>query len=295
MTLSLDGRTKICGIIGHPLEHTLSPLMHNAAFVHLGLNFIYLPFNVFPEDLERAIAGLRALNFVGFNVTYPYKENVINYLDELDKGAGLAGAVNTVVRCGDKLRGCNTDGAGLVRFLETEAGFSAGGKRVLVLGAGGAAKAIAVHLALAGAKEITIANRTFEKAGKLAEVINAKTASSSRALPWNPSRDSREGEENAPLKEAVAAADLVVQTTPLGMHPKDNVCPSFPYEALYKRQVVVDIIYHPARTLFLMEAAKRGARVYNGTGMLLHQGAMAFELWTGKEPPLKIMRRALGL
>jgi shikimate dehydrogenase len=293
MVLSVSSRTKVCGIIGHPLEHTLSPRMHNTAFRHLGLDFIYLPFPVLPPDLERAVAGMRALNFAGFNVTHPYKEKVTAFLDELDEGAGATGAVNTVVRSKTGLKGYNTDGAGLVRFLEAEAGFAARGKRVLLLGAGGAAKAVAVSLALAGAKEITVANRTLAKARELAETVNAKTPARARALSWNPSGDCPLPEENAPLREAAASADLVVQTTSLGMYPAENTCPSFPFGALSEKQVVVDIIYRPARTLFLQEAAKRGAKTYNGVGMLLHQGALAFELWTGKKAPLEVMRSVL--
>lgn len=293
MILNISGRTRPCGLIGYPLEHTLSPKMHNTAFQHLGLDYVYIPFNVLPQDLERAVAGLRALGFVGFNVTHPHKENVVNYLDELDEGARLAGAVNTVVRQGDRLKGYNTDGAGFVRHLETEVGFAVKGKRVLVLGAGGAAKAVAVYLALAGAKEVIIANRTFEKARKLAEVISEKTPAGSNAVAWNPTGEEQVWEDGEALKEAVASADLVVQTTSLGMHPREDVCPSFPYEALGERHLVVDIIYNPTRTLFLQEAAKRGARVQNGMGMLLYQGAMAFELWTNRAAPLNVMRRVL--
>lgn len=289
----ISGRTKPCGLIGYPVEHTLSPQMHNAAFRYLGLEYVYLPFSVLPQDLGQAVVGLRALGFVGFNVTVPHKERIIPYLDEVDEGAGLAGAVNTVVREGERLKGYNTDGAGFVRHLETEVGFTAKGKRVLVLGAGGAAKAVAVYLALAGAKEVIIANRTFEKARKLAQVINEKTPAGASAVAWNPTGEEQVWEDAEALKEVVASADLVVQTTSLGMHPREDVCPHFPYEALGDRHLVVDIIYNPTRTLFLQEAAKRGARVQNGMGMLLYQGAMAFELWTGRAAPLDVMRGAL--
>lgn len=288
MNYLISGRTRVCGLIGYPVEHSFSPAMHNAAFAHLRLDYVYVAFPVKPEDLKDALWGIRALNLAGVNVTVPHKEKVIPFLDELAEGARLIGAVNTVECRGGRLVGHNTDGAGFVRFLTTEAGFDPQGKRALILGAGGAARAVAVYLALSGARELVVANRSHARAEELAGLLNERTPARATALPW-----SAGGEGAAEMAEAAAASDLIVQTTPLGMHPAESTCPAFPFAVLRPGQVVVDLVYNPPRTLFMERAARAGARVYNGLGMLLHQGALAFELWTGHKAPLEVMRKAL--
>lgn len=301
----ISGRTMVCGLFGFPVEHSFSPAMHNAAFGHLGLDFVYVPFPVPPGELERAVSAIHALNLVGVNVTVPHKEKVSAYLDELTPGAKLTGAVNTIVNQGGRLVGYNTDGAGFIRFLADEARFEPAGKRVLILGAGGAARAVAVHLALAGVSQLVVANRTLQKATVLADLLNDQTPARATAVSWaaNAFQPGRSQDEDGPVAdsrtaseaELAAWADLIVQTTPLGMHPREDTCPDFPFGCLHSGQVVLDLVYNPPRTLFLERAARAGARVYNGLGMLLYQGALAFELWTGKKAPVEVMRRALPI
>lgn len=279
----ISGTTKVCGLFGDPVEHSFSPAMQNAAFSSLGLDYVYVPFLVTPADLGQALAAVRALNLVGVNVTVPHKEKVLPFLDELAPEAEIAGAVNTIVRQGGRLSGHNTDGAGFLRALEADAGFAPEGKNVLVLGAGGAARAVSAALARAGAREIRIAGRTAQKAAALAREINERTRGRARAIRW--------GEED--LLEALPDVQLVVQATPVGMHPRPEDCPPFPFQGLQSGHLVCDLIYHPPLTKFLARAKAAGARILNGLGMLLYQGVLAFELWTGVSAPVEVMRRAL--
>ena len=284
--MQVDGKTKVCGIFGFPVEHSFSPRMHNAAFSYLKLNYIYVPFAVPPQALAPAVAGIRALNLAGVNITIPHKEQVISFLDEITPPARLIGAVNTIVNQAGHLIGHNTDGAGFLRALKEEMNFQPAGKKILLLGAGGGARAVAVALALAGAAQFTIANRPFEYAVNLARLIKENTNIRAEALPW------LENEEGVPA-EVVAQADLIVQATPVGMHPFEHECLNIPFSCLRPAQIVCDLIYNPPQTLFLKRAAKAGAKVKNGLGMLLYQGALAFELWTGKPAPAAVMREAL--
>lgn len=279
----LNGKTKVCGLLGYPVEHSFSPAMHNAAFNEIGLNWVYVPFNVLPENLPRAVSGIVSLNLAGVNLTVPHKQAVMSLLDEIDPVAKITGAVNTIVNDGGKLIGYNTDGSGFVRSLAQEAGFTPGGKTALVLGAGGAARAVAIKLALSGVEKLYLTNRSQAKAVTLASHINKSTGVETVVLPW--------GKE---LPSAiVAASDLVVQTTPIGMSPETDQCPEFPFEALHSGQVVCDLIYNPGQTTFLSLAAQRGVTVLNGIGMLLYQGVLAFELWTNQEAPVQIMKNSL--
>lgn len=283
MQVKIKGTTKICGLFGYPVEHSFSPAMQNAAFSSLLLDFVYVPFTVAPGDLAQAVRAVRALNLVGVNVTVPHKEKVLPFLDELTPEAQLTGAVNTIVHIEGRLVGHNTDGAGFLRALREEAGFSPAGKNVLVLGAGGAARAVAVALAGAGAQEISIANRTAQRAQELARELNERTPAKARAIFWSARH----------LGEVLGNVQLIVQTTPVGMAPGREQCPSFPFHCLGREHLVCDLIYNPPMTKFLERAREAGAAVSSGLGMLLHQGALAFELWTGKNAPLEVMRRAL--
>lgn len=279
----LNGRTKVCGLFGFPVEHSFSPAMHNGAFEQMGLNWAYMPFEVHPDDLSRAVQGISAVGLVGVNVTVPHKQKVIPLLHELDPAARLIGAVNTIVNQEGRLIGYNTDGKGFVTSLEKDANFNCNNKKALILGAGGAARAVAIQLALAGVKKLYITNRSQDKAAQLAGDIEQGTATQTEVLAW--------GKELP--NPRVAEVDLIVQTTPLGMSSTSNLAPDFPFEALHSGQVVCDLIYNPETTLFLRQAATQKARIYNGLEMLLYQGVLAFELWTGLRAPVEVMREAL--
>lgn len=287
----VNGKTRICGIFGYPVEHSFSPAMHNAAFKHLGMNWAYLPFTVRPSGLAAAVAAVSALNLAGVNVTVPHKQAAAGLVDRLSPAARLSGAVNTIVNSGDALTGHNTDGEGFVRALEEEAGVRPAAGPALILGAGGAARAVAVALALNGSQEVIVANRTRDKAGELCELIRTDTGCAARVLDW-PGLPGLSGDYRE-WAAVLSRVGLLVQTTPLGMHPREGEIPPFPFELLNAGQVVVDLVYNPASTLFMDRCRGAGARVFNGTGMLLHQGAIAFEIWTGKAPPLDVMRSSL--
>ncbi len=279
--LRITGKTKVVGVIGWPVEHSLSPPMHNAAFEHLGLDWVYVAFPVPPERAHDAIRALPALGIVGINVTIPHKRAAAEAADELDDSARDLQAANTIVRRGDVLVGYNTDGPGFLRSL-AEVGEKPVGKQIALIGAGGAAKAVAFALARAGASEVTIINRTLEKAVALAAELRAKTGCTTTALPLSDAAAS-----------AVSGADIVINCTPVGMHPNTDVPPVVSPDWLHEGQLVCDLIYNPRDTVLLRAARQRGARTLDGSGMLVHQGAIAFELWTGQRAPVEVMRRAL--
>ncbi len=278
--IRVSGNTKICALIGDPVEHTMSPAMHNAAFKKLGLDFAYIPFRVEPPDLARAVAGLRALNVRGFNVTIPHKVSVIPLLDSLDPAAGKIGAVNTVVNDGGRLKGYNTDGEGFLMAL-TAKDIEPAGKNVVVLGAGGASRAISYVLAEKGA-HLTILNRKIELdwAEDIARLIKKELRKNVRVGELVPST----------LSPALEEADILVNATSVGMSPAAAKSP-VPSRLLRRRLLVFDIVYNPMTTRLLGEAKAAGARVIGGVEMLAWQGALAFEKWTGRPAPLALMRR----
>lgn len=281
----IDAKTKFLCVIGKPIEHSLSPLMHNAAFKHLNLNYAYLAFSVDEENLEHAIEGFKALGFIGANVTIPHKVRVINYLDSLSEEAEQIGAVNTVKFQKEngktKAIGYNTDAYGALKALE-EAQAGVDNKKILILGSGGAARAIAFGLALKKKpKEIVILGRTFEKAKILAEKVS-KFSKKCLAKHWN--------EEN--LKRSAEQCDILINCTPVGMHPHVNSSP-VKKELLRKDMVVFDIVYNPVETRLLKEAKEIGARVIDGVDMFVYQGAEALKIWLGIEAPVKIMKKAV--
>jgi len=286
----LDSQTVMYGLFGDPVAHSKSPLMQNAAFRAAGLNAAYAAFRVAPEHLARAVDALRALGFGGANVTIPHKVAVMDHLDEIDGDARRIGAVNTIVNRNGTLVGCNTDGVGYVRSLKEETGFRPAGRRVLVLGAGGAARGVVFALAREGPALVVVANRTAEKAAELAAAVRkAGGADGVRAV---------RPDELASLGERF---DLIVNTTSVGMHPDTAGMPLD--EGLLARladegAVVSDLIYNPRETRLLAAARRMGATAHGGLGMFVHQGACAFELWTGRPAPLDVMRetveRALG-
>lgn len=274
----MDAGTGVVGLIGHPVGHSKSPEMMNRAFRACGLNFVYLAFDVLPSELEAAVRGMRALGFRGWNVTIPHKVAILEYLDEVEETAREIGAVNTVVSRDGRLIGYNTDCEGYLRSLVEETGLELAGQRVLMIGAGGAARAVAYALAGAGVESITIANRTREKAERLAESLRRKTDARAVSL--------------SELGRVAGDVTLLVQTTSVGMHPDSEAIPIDP-SLLHDRMTVSDLIYRPRKTLLLKEAEARGARIHGGMGMLLHQAALAFEKWMGRPAPLDVMREAL--
>ncbi|ACV63524.1 shikimate 5-dehydrogenase [Desulfofarcimen acetoxidans DSM 771] len=281
--LNITGATKICGIIGDPIEHSFSPFMHNAAFAALGLDYAYVPFHVKRDNLSDALKAVRALNIKGINVTVPHKQAVLQYLDEISSSASLIGAVNTVVNNHGYLVGYNTDAPGFVRSLKEQAGFSPEGAGIFILGAGGAARAVAVELALSGASLIHIANRTVDRAEEIAGLIEGNTSCSSKAY----------SQQDLSLSKLMKDADLIIQTTSQGMYPRVTELPAYPLDAFHAGQLVCDLIYNPRQTIFLQMAEQCGAKTLNGMGMLLYQGALAFEYWTGLASPVEIMDQAL--
>lgn len=270
----------VVGIIGRPVAHSLSPLMHNRAFAHLNMDWTYVRFEVADDRVQEAVAGLRALSVRGVNVTIPHKTAVIPFLDRLTPEAAAIGAVNTIIHDAGDLIGDNTDGIGFVRSLVDEAEFDPKGTRVLVVGAGGAARAVAVALARAGAARIVVANRTAKKARELAQLVE-QHGSVGKAVGLH--RD-----EIAP---ELSGVDVLVQTTSLGMAGD----PSLPVDAdlLHPGLLVTDIVYTPLETPLLRAAKQRGCRVLPGWGMLLYQGVEAFERWTDVEAPVDVMKEAL--
>lgn len=278
--MEVNGKTKVYGVIGDPIEHTFSPAMHNAAFRHFGLNAVYVAFQVKPPNLADALRGVRSLNVRGLNVTIPHKEAIINLLDDVDTLAKNVGAVNTVTNENGLLRGFNTDGAGALETLR-ENGVDPRNKRIVILGAGGAAKAIALTLAPT-AREVAIVNRTVEKAKTLCQRIRALYARDAHYC----------GLTSQNVKTVLEGAEILINTTSIGMHPNAEESP-IPASFLHGSLTVFDIVYNPRETQLLREARKVGAKTVGGLGMLVHQGVKAFELWTHMKPPVEVMRNAI--
>lgn len=264
---------KIVGIIGYPIGHSISPAMHNAAFQALKLDYEYVPFEVNLLDLKEAVTGLRALHVAGFNVTIPHKETIIPLLDEVTKLARTIGAVNTVENQEGKLVGYNTDGPGFIESLAEDAGFDPKNKEVVVLGAGGASRAVSTMLAEVGARNITIADIVEEKARNLSGYLDC------RFVKIN----------GTDMQKALDRADLLVNTSPVGMHPKTGESPLSENIKFHKELTVYDVIYNPSETKLLKSAKAAGCRTISGLGMLIRQGALAFTVFTGEEAPIEIM------
>lgn len=280
MPLSNRQEFQLFGIFGFPLAHTLSPVMQEAAFRDLHLKAFYLPFEIDRREFRDLMRSSKNLLLDGFNVTVPYKEDILGFLDELSAPAKAIGAVNTVVRKGNKWAGFNTDELGFITSLEKEGKFRSRGKEVLILGAGGSARAVAYGLAGCGVKKIVLANRTIAKAREIAA----------------------EYQKLFPRVEFYAASlqggnitnpgiDLVVNATSVGLRPSDPTLVS--PKMFHKKTLFVDLIYNPRQTEFLRLAKKTGHRTLNGLGMLVYQGAEAFRLWTGRKAPIKVMKEAL--
>jgi shikimate dehydrogenase len=273
--MPIRGTTRLLGILGNPLGHSYSPAMHNHALESLGLDFVYVPLAVDVLRLEETLRGLAAVNFVGANVTLPHKQSVIPLLDELSDISRQMGAVNTLVNRDGKLFGTTTDPEGFLRGF-TDAGHSFAGKSVVILGNGGAARTIAFALSLlAGPARVTLVARDAKKSAVLADEILDKTGKSLETLSL------------ADYAAHAAGFDVVVNTTPIGMHPDLEASP-LQAEWLHPGQIVYDIIYNPEETALMRRARARGCAVVGGLGMLVHQGAASFKLWTGVDPDPEI-------
>jgi len=270
--MKITGKTRITGLFGYPVEHTLSPAMHNAAFEALGLDYCYAAFRVHPDSLPEAVKAIRALHLSGVNVTIPHKEKVIPFLDEVDKEATAIGAVNTIVNSNGNLKGYNTDGRGFIQSF-FEYGISAEGKDVLVIGAGGASRAISYYLGKE-AKRLFLYDIEQEKAERLAADLK-KILGKDVSIVDDIGRTER--------------FNIFLNATPLGLKEEDPL----PFDTSHLRsdQIVCDLIYK--KTRLLEEASRKGCIALDGLGMLLWQGVFAFELWTGVSPPVDIMREAL--
>ena len=280
---AVQGKTRVICIIGDPIRHSLSPVMQNAAFAAGHLDYVYVPFAVTPENLGRAVVGLKALGVCGFNVTIPHKTAIIPFLDRLDESAEAAGAVNTVQLAGDSLVGYNTDGDGLVDSLLTDLGFSPGEKQILVVGAGGAARGAIAALCRAGAKRILIYNRSIENALAVIQEMNIRYPETRIEVV----RQERVSREN------LGATCLLLNTTSLGMNGER--IEGINLSELTAGAMVYDMVYSRTGTALVKEAAAIGLRSANGLGMLVAQGERAFEIWTGQRPPEGVMRFALDL
>ncbi|GAE27092.1 shikimate 5-dehydrogenase I alpha [Halalkalibacter wakoensis JCM 9140] len=268
---------KVFGLLGHPVGHSMSPNIHNDAFGHIGIDATYHAFDVDPNFIKDAIAGLKALQISGCNVTVPHKIAVMEYLDEIDEEARLIGAVNTIVNVNGRLVGYNTDGRGFVESLEEEAQIDLQTKRFLIIGAGGAARGIVTSLLRKGIGHLTITNRTAEKATPLLKLAKEfKTQA--------------EVIEKKQAENQLSHYDVIINTTSIGMSPNVEYTP-LSLEQLTDKSIVCDLIYNPLDTAFLIEAKKKGCLTINGVGMFVNQAALSFEHWTGKKPERERMRK----
>lgn len=273
-------KTRLCAVIGDPIEHSLSPVMHNAAFKALHLNYIYLAFQVKRGELKTAVDWIRTIGIHGISVTLPHKVEVMKYIDSVDQLAKAIGAVNTIHNKDGKLLGYNTDGIGAFKALREKVP-NLHGRKVVILGAGGAARAIAFTLANEGVN-LTILNRTGNKAIQLAKSLQTKFGSPVSGFKL----------EDKLLRKTLSEADILINATQVGMSPKEN-------ETLVTRNfmkpnlAVFDIVYNPLKTRLLKEAEAAGATTIDGVNMLVYQGAEAFRIWTGHTPPIEVMRCAV--
>ena len=273
-------RAELVGVFGDPVDGNPTGVMMEAAFADKDLNFRYITMKVLEKDLETAMGALIPMNFKGIGLTMPHKVTAIQYLDELSPAAAIIGAVNTVAVQDGKLFGENTDGKGFVQALRNE-GVSLESKNVTIFGAGGAAKAIAVECALAGAASITVINRTPERAQALVKALQENTSAAASWQQWEPGH------------KIPAGTDILINGTSIGLHPNGDQKPDIDYDGITPNMVAADVVFNPVDTCFLMEAKKRGALAVNGLGMLACQGVLGFELWTGVTPSQEVMENVL--
>lgn len=280
--MKIDGKTKIVGLFGYPVRHTLSPIFQNAAFMAKKLNYVYLPFEVAPEELGSAIRSLPALGISGVNITIPHKENVMQYLSGVSNEAMIMGAVNTVSVVDGRLIGYNTDGYGFVASLKKDLKTDLKGKKIMLLGAGGGARAIVSKALMEKVGKVYIGDVAEEKVVKLISDVK-RVYPDAEVVPYYLKDDE--------VKGVLEEIEILINATPVGMKKDDPLL--IKSEWLKKGLMVYDLIYNPFETKLLKTAKKRGCRCCNGLGMLLHQGAKSFEIWTGVKAPVEVMKRAL--
>lgn len=285
LPVDITSTTRLVGLFGWPVSHSISPIMHNVAFAQKRMNWRYVPLPVHPDRLADGVRGLSAMGFVGANVTVPHKQAVMPYLDQWSPAAEAIGAVNTILVEEDgTLSGDNTDAAGFVADLRA-AEVDPAGLDVLILGAGGSARAVVYGLGQAGVASITVANRTQANARRLIEGLSEHFSHLSLSVVGLPDG----------LAQVAESADLIVNCTSLGMAPRIEGLPWDEDIEFQSDQIVYDLVYNPAMTRLLQLAAADGARTIGGLGMLVHQGAIAWELWTGESAPIEAMSRAADI
>lgn len=275
-------RMELTGVFGDPVDENPTVVMMEAAFAALGLPWRYLNLNVSPAALADAVKGLRAMRFRGINLTIPHKCEILQHLDEVAADARIMGAVNTVYAQAGRLIGANTDGKGFLKALTDDGGIAPQGKHFMVLGAGGAARAMTVELALAGAAEIIVVNRDPARGQALVDLLQANTPVKAEYRPWL-------GDVVVP-----ASTEVLVNATSIGLFPDVDAMPAVDLGSIRPGMLVCDVIPNPPRTRFLDAATARGATTLDGLGMLVYQGAIAFSLWTGVEAPVAVMKQALA-
>lgn len=278
---SINGKTKLCGLFGHPVTHTASPNMHNSAFKHLSLNYRYMAFDIAPENVKDSASALRALGFAGVNVTVPHKQAICPYLDEIAQEASLIGAVNTIEINNGKLIGHNTDAYGFTQSLKEDGETEISDKTMFLFGAGGAGLAVAFGSALENLSKLYIRELNKPQANNLIERLNKNF----------PNLETIYVEDEKDIAFAVKQSDILVNATPLGLKESDPLIVN--QELLHKDLIVYDLVYNPLETKLIKAAKENGAKTVSGIGMLLLQGAKAFEIWTGQPAPVDVMREAL--
>jgi shikimate dehydrogenase len=279
--LSANYKAELVACLGQPVAENPTGVMQEAGFAAAGLNWRYLTIEVPPEKLADAISGIRAMGFAGFNLTIPHKVAVMDFLDDIAPEARMIGAVNTVRREGDRLIGENTDGKGFLRGVTQDAGVDPRGRRVVLLGAGGAGRAIATELGLAGVAEIVVVNRNARRGEQMTSDLKRTVPGTVRLEPWN-------GTFTVP-----PGIDILVNATSIGLYPDVDVSPDVDLSRATSEMLVCDAVFNPPQTRFLRSARERGLRVLDGLSMLVYQGVIGFELWTGRPAPEAAMKDAL--
>lgn len=269
-------RAELTGLFGDPVDGNPTGVMEEAAYAAERLNYRYITMRVTKENLLDAFNGAKAIGMRGLNLTMPHKIEILQYLDELSIAVKMIGAANTLINADGKWIGENTDGKGFVSSLEMK-NISPSGKKIAILGAGGAARAISAECALAGAKELVVINRSEANGNSIVKMVSENTNTAASYLSWKPNMKIPEG------------TDIVIQATPVGLHPNVNDCPDIDFETITKNMVACDVVFNPVMPEFLKRSEARGAKIITGIGMLVQQGALNFTLWTGKDAPEQVM------